>query len=63
MTFPILFQAEAIEEFLDYTALDLLSAFGGFIGMFIGANVLSLFDIAIAYFLKFIARVSKTEVS
>ena len=40
MTFPFLFQAEAIEEFLDYTALDLLSAFGGFIGMFIGAIIM-----------------------
>ena len=54
-----IFQVEVIDEHMDYTELDLLSAFGGFLGMLIGASVLSIYDDMIDLAMKMIHKFSK----
>ena len=48
---------------MDYTGLDLLSAFGGFLGMLIGASVLSIYDDMIELAMKMFYRFSKPKSS
>ena len=55
----LIFQVEVIDEHMDYTELDLLSAFGGFLGMLIGASVLSIYDDMIDLAMKMIHKFSK----
>ena len=43
-------------ESLDFTGLDLLMAFGGYLGLFIGASILSLYDIFINFFMKMVTK-------
>ena len=45
-----------IGESLDFTGLDLLMAFGGYLGLFIGASILSLYDISINFFMKMVTK-------
>ena len=52
----IILKVEVIEEFLDYTFPDLLSDFGGYLGMFIGASILSCYDAIIKCMLKFLSK-------
>ena len=52
-----------MDEHMDYTELDLLSAFGGFLGMLIGASVLSIYDDMIELAMKMIYRFSKPKSS
>ena len=63
MNIDHIFQVEVIDEHMDYTGLDLLSAFGGFLGMFIGASVLSIYDDIIELAMKMIYRFSKPKSS
>ena len=50
------FQAVVIEESLDYEFIDLLSDFGGYMGLFIGASILSLNASAINCLKKIITK-------
>ena len=50
-------QSEIITETLDYESIDLLSDLGGYLGLFIGASILSLYEVSIYYLLRFITRI------
>ena len=54
-------QVEAVEEFLAYTGLDLLNAFGGYLGLFIGASIMSLYDVTIKNFLKILTKFKSSD--
>ena len=41
---------------MDYTIIDLLSDFGGYLGLFIGASVLYLYDISTHFILQIITK-------
>ena len=41
-----------ISETLDYKAIDFLSDFGGYLGLFIGASLLYLYDVFTNFFLR-----------
>ena len=41
---------------MDYTVIDLLSDFGGYLGLFIGASVLYLYDISTHFILQIITK-------
>ena len=41
-----------ISETLDYKAIDFLSDFGGYLGLFIGASLLYLYDVFANFFLR-----------
>ena len=49
-------QSEIISETLDYKSIDLLSDLGGYLGLFIGASILSLYEVSINFLLKLITR-------
>ena len=49
-------QSEIISETLDYKSIDLLSDIGGYLGLFIGASILSLYEVSINFLLKLITR-------
>ena len=52
--FPL--QSEIISEALDYEFIDFLSDIGGYLGLFIGASILSLYEVSINFLLKLITR-------
>ena len=52
--FPL--QSEIISETLDYERIDLLSDLGGYLGLFIGASILSLYEVSVNFLLRFITR-------
>ena len=52
-----------IGESLDFTGLDLLMAFGGYLGLFIGASILSLYDISINFFMKMVSKFKSRLIS
>ena len=41
---------------MDYTAIDFLSDFGGYLGLFIGASILYLYDISTHFILQIITK-------
>ena len=43
-------------ETLDYESIDLLSDIGSYLGLFIGASILSLYEVSINFLLRFITR-------
>ena len=43
-------------ETLDYESIDLLSDLGGYLGLFIGASILSLYEVSINFLLRLITR-------
>ena len=47
---------QSIEESLEYEGIDLLSDFGGYLGLFIGASALSLSNIALNYFFQMMPK-------
>ena len=49
-------QSEIISETLDYKSIDLLGDIGGYLGLFIGASILSLYEVSINFLLRFITR-------
>ena len=49
-------QSEIISETLDYKSIDLLGDIGGYLGLFIGASILSLYEVSINFLLKLITR-------
>ena len=50
-----------MEEFLAYTGFDLLNAFGGYLGLFIGASIMSLYDVTIKNFLKIMTKFKSSD--
>ena len=52
MTYFLYTQYEIIDETLDYKAIDFLSDFGGYLGLFIGASLLYLYDVFANFFLR-----------
>ena len=51
-----------MEEFLAYTGLDLLNAFGGYLGLFIGASLLSLYDVTVNNFWNILTKFKSPEI-
>ena len=49
-------QFEIISDTMDYKAIDLLSDFGGYLGLFIGASILYLYDISINFLRSIITK-------
>ena len=49
-------QYEIITENLDYKAIDFLSDFGGYLGLFIGASILYLYEYSINFILQIITK-------
>ena len=45
-------QVDVIQEVLAYTKNDLLADFGGYMGMFVGASIMSIYDVLISMMLK-----------
>ena len=41
---------------MDYNAIDLLSDFGGYLGLFIGASILYLYDVSTNFLLQIITK-------
>ena len=49
-------QSVIITETLDYKSIDFLSDFGGYLGLFIGASILYLYDHSIYFILQIITK-------
>ena len=49
-------QSEIISETLDYKSIDLLGDIGGYLGLFIGASILSLYEVSINFLLRFMTK-------
>ena len=47
---------------MDYTVIDLLSDFGGYLGLFIGASVLYLYDISTHFILQIITKFKSSRI-
>ena len=60
--FDLTIQVEVIEEILDYTDLDLLNAFGSYMGLFLGASFLAMYDQIVNYVLTICQKVSRRPV-
>ena len=59
MTYFLYTQYEIIDETLDYKAIDFLSDFGGYLGLFIGASLLYLYDVCADFFLRLLTKLGR----
>ena len=50
LTFPSSKKISVMEESLAYTKLDLLADIGGYAGIFVGASMITVYDIALTFF-------------
>ena len=52
LTFPSAKKVSVTEESLAYTKLDLLADIGGYAGIFIGASMITIYDMILAFLMK-----------